>query len=57
MEHLPTVVYVVFFNNFHGEDEYCGVFSSEETARLFISRSVDWEQPSFRIVEETLDDF
>ena len=50
------VVYVVFFNNFNGDDEYCGVFSSEEKSWEYIEKFSKYEQSSFRIEEVTLDE-
>ena len=49
------VVYVVFFNNSNGDDEYCGLFSSEEKAVEYIKRFSKDEQSSFRIEEVTFD--
>jgi hypothetical protein len=49
------VVYVVFFNNSNGDDEYCGLFSSEEKAWEYIESFSKDEQSSFRIEEVTFD--
>lgn len=43
------MVYIVFYTNFHGIDEYHGVYRTEEGAELAIKRFCDEEQTSFRI--------
>lgn len=41
-------VHVVVFINFHGQGEFCGVFSTDEKARAYIARFIDQEE-CFRV--------
>lgn len=40
-------VYIVWFVNFNGDDEFCGAFSCEEKASEFIARHSDKKQMRF----------
>ena len=48
-------IYILYFSNFQGEDEFIGAFSTEEKARAVISRHVRMEQSSMRIESYELD--
>ena len=48
-------IYIVWFNNFQGERDWCGAFSSEEKANEYISRFRGQEQQLFQIDEYSLD--
>ncbi len=43
------MVYLVFYNNFHGNDEFCGVYSTEEAAQRYIAKNDKYDQESLRI--------
>lgn len=51
------VIWIVWNNNFHGVDEFCGVFSTEEKAQEYIWRYSEFDQQSFRIEMSQLDAF
>lgn len=51
------IVYIVWFNNFNGEDEFQGVFSTEENAQAFINRYSSRDGDCMRIEETSLDDY
>lgn len=44
-------VYILFYNNFNGDDEFCGVYASPEAAQREINKYAKHDQPSFRIEE------
>lgn len=50
-------VYIVWYNNFDSEDEFVGVFSSEEKAQERIERFSKSDQSQFRIEPTELDDY
>lgn len=50
-------VYVLFYNNFHGEDEFNGVFSSEEKAMERIEMFDGHSRRNFRIEEHEVDSY
>lgn len=50
-------VYIVWFNNFNGEDEFQGVFSTEENALKFINRYGLGDREAMRIEETSLDNY
>lgn len=50
-------VYIVWFNNFNCEDEFQGVFSTEENAQAYINRYTAYDAQSMRIEETTLDSY
>jgi len=50
-------VYIVWFNNFNGDDEFQGVFSTEENAQSYINRFSAYDSSSMRIEETTLDSY
>ena len=49
-------VYVVLNNNFNGDDEFMGVYSSREKAQKKIAKFSKVDQITMRIEEEYLDD-
>lgn len=48
------IIFIVWFNNFHSEREWCGAFSTEENANKYISRFLGQES-QFQIDEYSLD--
>ena len=48
--------YIVFYTNFHGVDEYHGVYRTKEGAELAIRRFCKEEQESFRIEAAEFED-
>lgn len=51
------IVYIVWFTNFNDDDEFQGVFSTEENACTFINRYSSVDASSMRIEERALDDY
>jgi len=47
-------VYIVFYNNFDGNDEFCDVFISEEVAQQYINKYDNSDRQQFRIDEYEL---
>ncbi len=45
------MVYLVFYNNLQGEDEFCGVYSTRAAAQAYIDRFDKYDQASLRIEE------
>ena len=50
-------VWIVWLNNFYGEDDFYGVFSTELKAQEFIWRYSEFDQRNFRIEESQLDNY
>ena len=50
-------VYIVWYNNFDSDDEFVGVFSSEEKAQERIERFSKSDQGEFRVEPTELDDY
>ena len=50
------IIYVLYFCNFHGNNEYIGVFSTYERAQATIDGYHDSHRSQFTIEEEKLDD-
>lgn len=53
---FEMTVWIVFYNNFYGVDEFKGVFSSEVNAQAYINRFTKDAKSSFRIEMSQLDD-
>lgn len=51
------IVYIVWFTNFHGNDEFQGVFSSAENAQAYINRFSVYDGELMRVEETTLDSY
>lgn len=51
------IVYIVWFDNFYGEAEFQGVFSSEESAQAYIDRYSSGDAHSMRIEETVTDSY
>lgn len=51
------IAYIVWFNNFHGSDEFQGVFSTTENAQAYIDRFSVYDGQSMRIEETSLDSY
>ena len=49
-------VYIVFFNNFDGDDEFIVVYSSPEKAQEKIDRYDRYDKHSMRIEEMQMDE-
>lgn len=50
-------VYIVWWNNFHSDDEFSGVFSTRENAENYIENYSECDKSSFRIEETCLDNW
>lgn len=50
-------IYVLYYCNFQGEDEYKGAFSTYENAQAVIDRYHWSDRGQFTICEEQLDDY
>jgi hypothetical protein len=50
-------IYVLYYCNFQGEDEYKGAFSTYENAQAVIDRYSWSDRGKFTICEEQLDDY
>lgn len=50
-------VYIVWYTNFDSENEFVGVFSSEEKAQDYIERYSKRDQLDFHIEVTELDDY
>ena len=50
-------VYIVWFINFNGDDEFHGVFSTRENAQSYINRYGIGDRESMRIEETSLDSY
>lgn len=50
-------VWIVWYNNFYGVDEFKGVFSSEVNAQAYIDCFTKVAKSSFRIEMSQLDDY
>lgn len=48
-------VWVLFHENFHGNDDFVGVFSSEDKAKEHIAKYDARDQSQFRIDETDVD--
>ena len=53
---LIMTIYVLYYSNFQGEDEYKGAFSTYENAQAVIDRHHWSDRNQFTICEEQLDD-
>lgn len=51
------IVFIVWFNNFNGDDEFQGVFSTLENAQAYINRYSVYDSQSMRVEETTLDSY
>ena len=51
------IIYVLYYCNFQGEDEYKGAFSTHENAQAVIDRYHWSDRCLFTICEEQLDDY
>ncbi|QIG66017.1 hypothetical protein phiOC_p375 [Ochrobactrum phage vB_OspM_OC] len=49
------IIFIVWFSNFHAEDEFSAAFSSREKAEEMIAKFDKHDQRSFRIEEYELD--
>ena len=49
-------VWLLFFENFQGEDDFVGVYSSKESAQKKVAKYDAQDQRQFRIEESTLDE-
>ena len=50
-------IYVLYYCNFQGDEEYKGAFSTYEKAQAIVNRFGAQDRDSFRICEEQLDDY
>jgi hypothetical protein len=50
-------IWIVWYNNFDGVDDFNGAFSTEEKAQEYIHRFSKLYQTSFRVEESALDDY
>lgn len=50
-------IWIVWYNNFHGVDEFYGAFSTEGKAKECVHRFSKFDQTSFRVEESALDDY
>lgn len=50
-------IYVLYYLNFQGDEEYYGAFSTYEKAQAVIDRHHFSDRDQFRICEEQLDDY
>ena len=51
-----SIVYVLMFNNFYGDDGFIGVYSTREKAQARIDKHAPQDRAQFRIDETVIDE-